>query len=70
MFGPWWFVIAVIFAAWNIQRASIGGTRRQPSKLARETPRKTDADGAQLLAWMAAVNQRLGRNRLQKQSSS
>ena len=43
--------------------------RRNSGKLARETPKKTYAVGAQPVAWMAAGNQRLG-SRLQKQSSS
>ena len=31
---------------------------------------KTNANGSQLLVWMAAVNQQLGKSRLQKQSIS
>ena len=30
--------------------------------------RKTNVEGAQLTAWMATVNQQLGRSRLQKQN--
>ena len=32
MFVPWWLVITATFAAQSIQPASIGGTRRQPSR--------------------------------------